>query len=274
MITTDGKPIKEGLLRQSARYLGHQGGYLSQNDPDTITGSQRGWQLPLPPKTPYQPAQTKKQPKPPCYEETGHLASLSLLYDSDRLRRSALLHRTTTPHQKEELTQMETNLNLQEHHISFKQDHYTGALRASKMEITSTDPGQPKQQVTLACDATNPTITINRGSEETLEITATKISFPRSLPPKSPTAVQAYSPPELHSYWNKVAYYELSDQQETESFTQYLCQQPAAPGSGAPTLGRLFMLGFKKQRITQLYFCATNQAGQQAHLLQEMEPPK
>lgn len=365
-MTTDGQAIKEGLLCQIARHLGRQGGYLSEHEPDTITGSLRGWQLPLPPKTLYQtpeqpatanpsssskttgttatraPQPLKKsnnersfleevktfgknlfkkplrtssesslgkpvsQPseelkesddipsplksettatalaanpseraEPGDYEQPGHLASLSLLYDSDVLHRSALLHRTATP-QQTDLNQMETDLNLQEHQISFEKDHYTGALRASKMEITSQDPGQPKQQVTLACDDSNPTITINRGSK-TLEITAQKISFPGSLPPKSPEVVRAYSPPELHCYWNKVAYYELSDQtreQETEDFTQSLCQQPAEPSSSAPTLGRLFMLGFQKQRTTLLYLCATNQAGQKAHLLQEMKPPE
>ncbi len=378
VMTTKGRAIQERFLRQSARHLGRQGGYLSEKksekESENITGSQQGWHLPLPPKTLYQTSEqpatanpssssntTAKTANPPPqqlekannqpglgarlksgvkkmanrvrnplgkrskspsekpvsqpseepkesddtalplrsettatalasnpaeraehgdYEQPGHLASLSLLYGSDVLQRSALLHRTTTPHQKEELTQMETDLSLQDHHISFQQDHYKGELSASKkgelsaskMEITYEAQGLPKQQVTLAVDDSNPTITINRGSK-TLKITAQNISFSSSSKPEYQEAVKDYSPPELHSYWNKVAYYELSDRNEAENFTQYLCQQPA-PGSDAPTLGRLFMLGFEKQRITQLYLCATNQAGQQAHLLQEMTPPE
>lgn len=290
VMTTGGKPIKEGLLRQSARHLGYQGGYLSQNNTtNTITGNQRGWQLPLPTKTRYQPATTRGNTQPtaePTDYEQGHLASLRLLYDSDLLRRSALLHRTATSPQSKKFNQMATDLNLQKHEIIFedKDKKASGTLSASIMELTSPDQNDPDDkkklnQVKLACDASNPEITV-ANSAGTLSITAQKVEFVgQKLTEKwrRNHTIEGYSPPALYRYWNKVAYYELKDNENNKvlDFATSVCKKkstaPVSPSELIP--GRLFMIGTKSLQTTYLYICTTDSKKEpQAHLLKSMEP--
>ncbi|WP_253305853.1 prepilin-type N-terminal cleavage/methylation domain-containing protein [unidentified bacterial endosymbiont] len=63
VMTTEGRAIQERFLRQSARYLGRQGGYLFGKKSKKITGSQQGWYLTLPPKTLYQTSRQKTEKK-------------------------------------------------------------------------------------------------------------------------------------------------------------------------------------------------------------------
>ncbi len=145
------------------------------------------------------------------------------------------------------------------------------------MELTV--PESPNQ-VKLACDASNPTITVTDGSG-TLDITAQKVAFSgHQLPMKwrDNDTVKDYSPSELHRYWNKVAYYELTDENDegekaTQSFANQVCQEATMPGRGSETLGRLFMLGTQHQQTTFLYLCTTHPQGElRAHLLKSMDP--
>jgi hypothetical protein len=248
ILTTGDRIIKERSLRQIARQLGRQGGYISSTERDRhddfcITGSQRGWTLPLLPETLYQSSDgTEQAERAPVYPMPGHLASLSLLYDDELLQGKTLLHRMANPDQPQ-LNQMETDLVMQEHQVVFYNGQHLGKINAKELELIAKQSGSgPYDQ------------------GEKLTMNPEKITFTgNSVPEQWHHQVKNYSPPELHRYWNKLPYYELSKgigNSGTQQFADEVCAT-AAPNQMEKfsTIGRLFMLGFEGHLENRLYLC-------------------
>ncbi len=271
VLTTGGRTLHESALRSIARQLGSQGGYLSKRPPRMITGSQQGWQLPLPSETLYQPV-SKPQPADleQIYETPGHVATLRYIDPDDIVCTDNLLHRQQ--HRgKPELNRMETDLAMQQHHIIF-----TGKTpeENSRLSVQGIDFKHGEHKITFGVQ--------NEKAQITLQDTQSKVVMEASRVTASGksivngTTVIGYSAPELQAYWNKVPYYELAainDKKQAkeggQQFANQRCSMPTTPDETA--LGRLFLLGHQRSETTFLYLCshATPKNATAAHLISQ-----
>lgn len=270
LLTTGGRTLHESALRSIARQLGSQGGYLSKKPPRMITGSQQGWQLPLPSETLYQPV---SNPKPAdleeSYEKPGHLATLSYIDPDDIVCTDNLLHRKQQVG-KPQLNQMETDLAMQQHHIIFTGETAEESSRLSAQGIACK---QGEHTIEFGVQAKKAQLTLN-DSQGSVVMDATRVTTTKpSIVDK--TTVIGYSAPELHAYWNKVPYYELSakkDEGQVKVVADQVCSKPAT--SQETALGRLLMLGQQGSETTFLYLCSHAPSNAvTAHLISQF-PPK
>jgi prepilin-type N-terminal cleavage/methylation domain-containing protein len=289
VLTTGGKALQEKALQQIARQAGGLGGYISKQNPDSVTGSQQGWQIKLPAETAYQPQPNGKQQ----YEQHGHLACLHTIYPDDLLRTNQLLHRTAQDG-KPELNQMESNLKMQSHQISFtgKNSKATGSLSAQGLQFER----DPQQKIDFGYDARTERAQLRlKDAQGSVVMTATHVTATNrsdeamDVPYKTSTgertagkiSIKEYSAPELNAYWNKVPYYELSStmsrtpvKEVGEWFADSLCSKDSKLGKlNKAALGRFFMIGHTDSKTTFLYLCShgTTQNAV-AHLLSQFSP--
>lgn len=269
LLTTGGRTLHESALRSIARQLGSQGGYLSKKPPRMITGSQQGWQLPLPSETLYQPV---SNPKPAdleeSYEKPGHLATLSYIDPDDIVCTDNLLHRKQQVG-KPQLNQMETDLAMQQHHIIF-----TGATaeESSRLSAQGITCKQGEHTIEFGVHHKKAQLTLN-DSRGSVVMDATRVTT-TGLPTVNGTVPTGYSAPELHAYWNKVPYYELStnSEEQVRTFADQVCSKPV--NSQETALGRLLMLGQQGSETTFLYLCSHAPSNAvTAHLISQF-PPK
>lgn len=272
VLTTGEKQLRERDLQQIARQAGGAGGYISQQDPKKVIGSQQGWQLELPAETRYQPLPNGEQQ----YEAVGHLACLHTLYSDDLLRTSQLLHRTAQNEQPE-LNQMETDLKMQQHRIIFTREStgVTGSLSAQGLQFKRDSP----QQIDFGYDSHTKRAHLKLKDEQYSVMIDAEYVTTTGLPTVGTVVMTGYSAPELTAYWNKVPYYEIRTNQSPppeglkEKTANWLCSKESK--SNETAFGRLFMLGHPKSQATFLYLCGHGPTKDSAvaHLLAQF-PPK
>lgn len=274
VLTTGGKKLPERDLRQIARQAGGQGGYISQEDKTQVTGSQQGWQLQLPAETGYQPPPDGE----PQYEQPGHLACLHTLYPDDLLHTSQLLHRTAQREQPK-LNQMETDLMMQQHQIVFKKEStgVTGSLSAQGLAFQK----DHQQRIDFGYDAYTERAALRlKDATGSIEIDAKRVTT-TGKPTVGKAVLKGYSAPELHAYWNKVPYYELSVQTNQDQamavgqqLADWLCLKKENSRPDEAALGRLFMIGAQSSQTTGLYLCGHTATPNSAAYLLSQFPPK
>lgn len=258
VLSSEGQAIELKALPVIARKADGSSGYIIQKKAiPTIIGSQHSWKLAVPARTVYNSGENQQNLSVDKIGP-GHLARVQIINRVDTLNPENLLHRTPVPG-KPELNQMETNLTMQQHQIIFNNEPATGTLDAEGLQFT-----QPGGKLLFGWEKQEqqPKIVLRDDKQQEVLITAQNV-MATTKKNHLPQGASDYSPPELHAFWNKLPYYEMTNKiknkdPSTEDFARKICLiSPDEKKSNQP-LGRMFLLGRKNTKNKNkiyLYVC-------------------
>lgn len=259
VLSSEGQEIKPKSLPGIARKADGSSGYIIQKKGEipNIIGSPHGWELAVPARTVYN-SDENQQDLSADKIGPGHLARVQIINRVDTLNPENLLHRAKIPG-KPELNQMETDLTMQQHQIIFNNELATGILGAEGLQFT-----QPGGKLLFGWEKKEqqPKIVLRDAKEQEVLITAQNV-MATTKKNHLPKGASDYSPPELHAFWNKLPYYEMTNKiknkdPSTEDFARKICLiSPDEKKSNQP-LGRMFLLGRKNTKNKNkiyLYVC-------------------
>lgn len=284
--THDGDQIPVRSCLQISAQVGAIAGYLTQNQASTfiVKGWQGLWQLPWPSSLGTTP-------------QAGRLATLQTIVLPQVTSSNQILSRKPL-NLSAKSNQLDTDLQLNRHQITFKEQHQTSQLSSQQWLFSQGSPALQAIKLTAQGVTVENSLHWGESEEKTLRLhhflfalfkkwepmqagllePLRKLGYYFSKSEAAHTYLQLRVPQcasQIHRLWGKLPYHEHSPQanspEELKKFADSVCQETSG---NQPALGRLFLVG--SADITEpagLFICskAPNGAGVAAFQLNEIE---